>query len=141
VNQKIIVIGALAAGAAFLLRDKVKELGAKVDPNLEQLWLKTQVAGEVQAKQDIADKPPVSSQLPAKTTEGYPGTTFTGSVPQLDWLEELVGNDSVTYREAVDKTYEAVAAQLGPDQVVAWSSEKGYHVVDNAVAAGWDYPF
>lgn len=140
-NQKIIVIGALAAGALFLFKDQAKAFAAKLDPNLEQQWLKTQIAGDIPAKTDIAEKPPVSSQLPAKTIQGSPGANFTGSIPQLDWLEELVGRDSATYREAVDKSYEAVAAQLGADQVVAWSSEKGYHVVSNAVASGWDYPF
>ena len=140
-KQTIIIIAALAAGALVVFKDQAKALAGKLDPNLEQLWLKTQVAGNTPAKVDISEKPPVSSQLPVKTTQGYPGTNFTANIPQLDWLEELVGRDSATYREAVDKSYEAVAAQLGADQVVAWSSEKGYHVVSNAVATGWAYEF
>ena len=57
-------------------------------------------------------------------------TNFTATLSQLQQLEAAgYAPDSTAYKAAVDESYARVAATLLPNQVVAWSSARGYYAV------------
>jgi hypothetical protein len=70
-------------------------------------------------------------QLPASKSDPATSTGFAASLTQLDYLEHYVGESE--YQAWVDYAYNDVADSLGENQMVAWSSDRGYYAADDSV--------
>ena len=63
---------------------------------------------------------------------------FTAKSDELQAVANVMGRDSAEYQGAIDAVYQDVYDNLGPGEVVAWSSAKGYYAVSEKEAAAWD---
>jgi len=105
----------------------------------------TPAAAASRIPEPVLAPPPVLTQpiLPApdpyaKALANAITAGFTAKSSELQAVEDALGRDSAEYKGAIDTAYQEVADNLGPGEVVACSSTRGYYAVSAAEAATWD---